>query len=350
MNKEKIERILFYTLLCLITLLFLYLLKYFFYPIFWAAVIAGIFRPADSYLDKKFRNHSFSAGITISLVLLVIILPAGLIGSLLFKESVQLYDSLNSGTAGLSNSLNHFANVLAQNFYLNKLDMDKVFWIGKFAELAKGVTNYISSTLTAATQNSLAVIVKLAVMIYTLFFFLRDGDKFFDMAMRMYPLGTGRGKILFDRFILASKTTLKTTLIIGGIQGTLGGLIFFLTGIPGVMIWTVVMIFAAIIPLVGCSIVWAPMGIYMLISGHVWEGLVILAFGTVVITTVDTIMRPLMIGKGVEIHPLLIFLSTLGGLVVFGVSGFVIGPIIVSLLMTIWDMYDQFYREELSDN
>jgi predicted PurR-regulated permease PerM len=228
--------------------------------------------------------------------------------------------------------------------------MNERFWIAKYADMAKSVTNYISSTLTAATQNSLTVLVKIAVMIYTLFFFLRDGEKFSDMATRMYPLGDGRGKILYSRFIAAAKTTLKTTLIIGGIQGCLGGLIFFATGVQGVLIWTVVMIFAAIIPLVGCSIIWAPMGVFMLLSGHIGGGLTILAFGLVVITTVDTVLRPLMIGRDVEIHPLLIFLSTLGGIAVFGISGFVIGPIIVSLLMTIWDMYDQFYRKELTDN
>jgi predicted PurR-regulated permease PerM len=350
MDREKIEKTLFYTLLCIISLLFLYLLQYFFYPIFWAAIIAGIFRPIDNALNNKLHNRSISSGITIFLILLVIIIPLWFIGSLLFTESVELYDSLSGDSSGLEKSFKNFANILANQPYLSKLDLNEHFWIGKFTELARSVTNYIYSTLTSVTQNSLAVIVKFVVMIYTLFFFLRDADKISKMAIRFYPLGKGRGKILFDRFILAAKTTLKTTLIIGGIQGSLGGLIFFITGIQGVMIWTVVMIFAAIIPLVGCSIIWAPMGIYMLVSGHTWEGLTILAFGLVVITTVDTIMRPLMIGKGVEIHPLLIFLSTLSGIAVFGFSGFVIGPIIVALLMTIWDMYEQFYREELSDN
>ena len=248
----------------------------------------------------------------------------------------------------MGDSFKNFANVLAHNRYLSQFDLNERFWIVKFADLARGVTNYISSSLTAATQNTLAVIIKIAVMIYTLFFFLKDHEKFFNMAVRFYPLGEGRGKMLYDRFIATAKTTLKTTLIIGGIQGSLGGLIFFVTGIQGVMIWTVVMIFAAIIPLVGCSIIWVPMGIFMLVSGHIWEGIAILVFGLVVITTVDTIMRPLMIGREVEIHPLLIFLSTLSGIIVFGFSGFVIGPIIVSLLMTIWDMYDQFYRKDFS--
>lgn len=348
MNREKIERILFYTLLVVITLLFVYLLRFFFYPIFWAAIISSVFKPVHNFLDKKLPSGNISAGIAITLILLVIILPASIIGSLLFSESVELYNALSKGSSGLETSFQNIANTLGNNPLLSNLKMNEYFWIEKYAEIAKGVTNYISSSLANATQNTLAVIVKVAVMIYTLFFFLRDGDKISDMAMRFYPLGGGRAKILFNRFIAAAKTTLKTTLIIGGIQGSLGGLIFFVVGIRGSLIWTVLMIFAAIIPLVGCSIIWAPMGIFLLASGHIWEGLVVWAFGLFVITTVDTVLRPLMIGKDVEIHPLLIFLSTLGGIAVFGFSGFVIGPIVVSLLMTIWDMYDQFYREELT--
>jgi predicted PurR-regulated permease PerM len=334
--------------LCVITLLFLYLLKYFFYAIFWAAIIASIFQPFKDKIDRRIPSESISATITIVVILLVIILPATFIGSLLLSESVEFYNTLGNDSTVIEKGFRRIANMLAQNDYLSRLNLNERFWVQKYAEMGKAVANYITASLTAATQNSLAVLVKFAVMIYTLFFFLRDGEKFSEMAARMYPMGDGRGKILYNRFISAARTTLKTTLIIGGIQGSLGGLIFYITGVHGVLIWTVVMIFAAIIPLVGCSVIWAPMGIFMLISGRIWEGLTILAFGGVVITTVDTILRPIMIGRDVEIHPLLIFLSTLGGIVVFGFSGFVIGPIIVSLLMTIWDMYDQFYRKDLA--
>jgi predicted PurR-regulated permease PerM len=104
------------------------------------------------------------------------------------------------------------------------------------------------------------------------------------------------------------------------------------------------MILMAIVPMVGCTIIWAPAGILMLLTGHIWEGILILAFGTLVISTVDNLLRPILIGKDVEMHPLLIFLSTLGGIILFGVSGFVIGPVVTSLLIAIWEMYEEFYR------
>ena len=105
------------------------------------------------------------------------------------------------------------------------------------------------------------------------------------------------------------------------------------------------MVLTAIVPVVGCSIVWAPAGVIMLLMGHIWQGVLILAFGVFVITMVDNILRPILLGRDVQMHPLLIFLSTLGGISLFGFSGFVIGPIISSLLLAIWEMYDQFYLD-----
>jgi predicted PurR-regulated permease PerM len=166
------------------------------------------------------------------------------------------------------------------------------------------------------------------------------------MFVRILPLGMERDKLLFERFVVTARSTLKVTLIIGGIQGMLGGVVFLITGVEGAMIWGLLMIVMAIIPVVGCTIIWGPVGIAMLLIGHIWEGILILAFGTLVISTVDNLLRPILIGKDVEMHPLLIFLSTLGGIALFGFTGFVIGPIITSLLLSIWQMYEEINRGE----
>jgi predicted PurR-regulated permease PerM len=181
-------------------------------------------------------------------------------------------------------------------------------------------------------------------MLYALFYFIRDGDKFLDMVMKLLSLGRERGKVLQERFVVTAKSTLKVTLIIGGIQGILGGLIFWFTGVQGALVWGVVMIILSILPVVGCSIIWIPAGIVMILTGYLWKGVLILAFGVFVISMVDNLLRPILVGRDVQMHPLLIFLSTLGGIALFGFSGFVIGPIITSLLLAIWTMYDQFYR------
>lgn len=348
MGHVKNTSILFSVILGGITLLFLYLLKPFFFPIFWAAVIAGIFHPLYRRINRRMKSPTLSTLIIFLVIAVLILLPAGIVGKLVFNESRQLYGTLSPGTKNFDRGFDHIIGAIADNPLSNIFHVDKAFLSAKTAEVVRSITNYIFVNLTALTQNTLALLVQFAIMLYTLFFFIRDGDKFLRMAMRIFPLGMGREKLLYDRFRVTARSTLKVTLIIGGIQGILGGIVFFITNIEGALIWGLLMIVMAIVPVVGCSVIWGPAGVLMLLTGHIWEGVLILVFGVVVISMIDNLLRPVLIGKDVEMHPLLIFLSTLGGIVLFGFSGFVIGPIITSLLLAIWEMYDEFYREDSS--
>ncbi len=344
MDTSKVQNILFFTVLVLVSLLFLYLLTPFFFPIFWAAVIASVFRPLYERLNRKLNRSGICAAITLLVIALIIILPGGVIGSLLFTESTRMYESFSTDSDRIENIVKSITSVVKDNPYAVRLHINEKFLIEKFSEIARSISNYIFIQMKALTQNTLVFIVQFAVMLYTLFFFIRDGDKFLDMVMQLFPLGQERERILHERFVVTARSTLKVTLIIGGIQGTLGGLIFWMTGIEGPLLWGVVMILLSIVPVVGCSIIWAPAGIIMMLTGHLWNGVIILASGVFVISMVDNLLRPVLIGRDVQMHPLLIFLSTLGGIALFGFSGFVIGPVITSLLLSIWAMYDQFYR------
>ncbi|MHB8910449.1 MAG: AI-2E family transporter [Syntrophales bacterium] len=348
MGKMKNTNILFSVLLGGVTLLFLYLLKPFFFPIFWAAVIAGIFHPFYRWINRRMNSPTLSTMIVFLVIAVLILLPAGIVGKLVFNESLQLYGTLSPDKKNINQSFEHVIDAIADTPLADLFHVNKKFLMAKTEEVVRSIANYIFVNLTALTQNTLALLVQFAIMLYTLFFFIRDGDKFLRMAMRIFPLGMGREKLLYDRFRVTARSTLKVTLIIGGIQGILGGIVFFITNIEGALIWGLLMIVMAIVPVVGCSIIWGPAGVLMLLTGHIWEGVLILVFGVAVISMIDNLLRPVLIGKDVEMHPLLIFLSTLGGIVLFGFSGFVIGPIITSLLLAIWEMYDEFYQKEES--
>ena len=346
MGDNRDGSISFFVILGLVTILFLYLLRPFFFPIFWAAVIAGIFGPLYRSIDARLNRPNLSTAILFLIIALIILLPAGVVGTLVFNESVQIYETLSPNAKNMDRSIQRLINSILDNSIARLFNLNKAMLIAKTTEVAQGITNYIFVNLTQLTQNTLGLLVKFAIMLYTLFYFVRDGDRFLRMAMKVIPLGMGREKFLFDRFIMTARSTLKVTLIIGGIQGALGGIVFFITGMEGALIWGLLMILMAIVPVIGCSIIWAPAGILMLLTGHLWEGVLILAVGFLVISTVDNFLRPILIGKDVEMHPLLIFLSTLGGIILFGMSGFVIGPVITSLLIALWEMYEAFYRKE----
>lgn len=342
MNTSKNYQLLFYAVLAIVTILFLYLLKPLFFSVFWAAVIASIFTPLYKRLNDKWAHPNINTVIVLLTIAVIIILPAIFIGSLLIGESLQVYDSLNTDSSYIEKIIQGVVGVIKDHPYFDKLHVNESFWTGKVAEIMKSITNYIFVRLTNLTQNSLVFLIDFAVMFYALFFFIRDGEKFIKMAMRLFPLGNNRETMLYERFAATAKSTLKATLVIGGIQGVLGGFIFSMTGVEGALVWGLIMIFLSVVPVVGCSIVWVPAGIIMLFMGHIWESIIILAFGVLVISTIDNLLRPLLIGKDTQMHPLLIFLSTLGGISLFGFSGFVLGPIVASLLVAAWDMYEHF--------
>lgn len=336
----------FFIILGLAALLFLYLLKPFFFPIFWAAVIAGIFRPLYARINGRLNRPSLSTAILFCIIALILFLPALIVGTLVFRESIQLYETLKPEAKNIDRSFRHIIDAFADTALAALLQADRAFLIEKTAEIVRGITNYIFVHLKELTQNTLGMIVKFAIMLYALFFFVRDGEKFLRRVVRLSNLGMGRESFLYERFIMTARATLKVTLIIGGIQGTIGWIVFVATGVEGALIWGLLMILAAIIPLIGCSIIWVPAGILMLLAGRVWEGILILAVGAFVISLVDNLLRPILIGRDVEMHPLLIFLSTLGGIILFGFSGFVIGPIVMALFLSLLEMYEEFYRKD----
>lgn len=348
MNVSKVQNIAFFAVMGFVTLVFLYLLTPFFFPIFWAVVIASIFSPLFRRLNAKLKKPALSAAIILLSVIVIIILPSLIIGTLIFNESVHIYNSLSSNDGNIEKRIENINKTLKSNPYVVQLNFDDKFITDKLTDVVRSISNFIFTNLKNITQNTFLFIVQFAVMLYTLFFFIRDGEAFLDMFVRLFSLGENKERVLAERFISTAKASLKVTLIIGGIQGTLGGFIFWFTGIEGALIWGAIMILMSIVPVVGCSIIWAPAGAIMMLMGYFWKGVLIIAFGVFVISMVDNLLRPILLGRDVQLHPLLIFLSTLGGISVFGISGFVIGPIIAALLISIWDMYDQLYRKEMT--
>ncbi len=340
--------VLFFILLIAAAVLFFAVVKPFFFAIFWAAVIASIFMPLHDWLENRLHRPGLSASLMLVVIVLIIFLPAVILGSLLITESMQIYEALNTEGSPAQRSLNNLMAAVTDEKILKALPFDKGYVIDKISELSRSIAGYILSSLTALTQNLFVFFVNFAVTLYTLFFFFRDGKVFLRRILSLIRLGEGKEDVLYHRFVDTARSTVKATLIIGGLQGTMEGIVFFLTGVEGALIWGFVMVIAAIIPLLGCTIVWAPAGIAMLVQGYIWEGIVIIAFGALVVGSIDNLLRPILVSKDVNMHPLLIFLSSLGGISLFGVSGFVIGPIVVSLLIVLIEMYEEHTRKRIT--
>ena len=346
MDRVKVSNVMFYSVLGLVSFLFLFMLRPFFYPIFWAAVIAGIFHPVFEYLKNRSLSPSLATSVVMLLILIILILPALIIGSLLLSESLEFYNSLDVGSVSIQQQVQSIARKMTHSTYLSKFHIDTALVTGAITDGAKSIANYIFQSLRDLTQNMVIFGIQFAIMLYTLFFFIRDGRYFLQTLVRLLPLGEERERALLKSFSVTARATLKVTLIIGGLQGLLGGLLFFILDVKAALTWGVVMVFSSIIPGVGCSIVWIPAGIIMMLTDHFAKGIIILAFGVLVISMVDNFLRPLLLGHDVQMHPLLIFLSTLGGIMFFGISGFVLGPIVTALLLAFWKLYDELYQRD----
>ncbi|HOC59200.1 MAG: AI-2E family transporter [Syntrophaceae bacterium] len=336
----------FFLLLGWVTFLLGDILKPFFFAIFWAVLLAAIFDPLNDRLRRKFKNRNLCAGLTLGAVLVTMILPVGLIIGLLIGQSLEIYNSIHSSSGSWMGTLTGFFNSLEQHPVLGRFNMDHQFMVDKSLELLKAVTNFLVSNLSTFTGNTVIFFVQFAVMIYCLFYFLRDGEDLIDTLSRYMPVDERHIKTFIDEFSTTSKATLKFTVVIGGIQGLLGGLVFYMTGIESSLVWGVLMVGLSIVPAIGNAIIWVPAGIMMLAMGHIWQGITILVFGAVVISSVDNLLRPILMGQDIQMHPLLIFLSTLGGIAVFGFSGFVLGPVVASFFLAGWKLLLELHEEQ----
>ena len=346
MKHENDKNVLFYILMGVVTLLFLWLLKPFFFPVFWAAVIAGIARPLYFKINERIGRPTLSLTLLFLALAFVLMVPLAGLGVLILNESADLYKMMRPGAYSVNEGVQRMIDAMTDNYLARLVNIDREMIIAKSIEAVRSFANYLVVHLTKITQNTLGLVVQFGIMLYTLFYFLKDGEKFIEMMAKVMPMDEEKQQFLFRKFIAAARSTLKATLIIGGIQGAIGSVVFLIGGVKGAFVWGALMIFMSIIPVVGNAIIWVPAGVIMLLMGNIWQGIMILTAGVFLISAVDNLIRPVLVGRDVEMHPLLIFLSTLGGIALFGFSGFVIGPVVTALLIAVWEMHEKFYQEK----
>ncbi len=349
MSFEKMRMIIFFGSILILFVTFLYLVKPFIYAIFWAAVIAILLQPLNKFIRKYIDLPSISSFISVILVVVIIFLPLFMLSVLLVQQSVQLYVSFSQSNSIITN-VQDITNWLGKTPLAPYVQEISTQWSQYAASAAKSISLFLFSNLKNITQNSVKFVFMLFIMLYTLYYFFKDGKKMAKYLSYISPIGDKYEVMFYDKFRTTAISTLKTTLLIGGIQGTLGGLLFWSTGIKGAFVWGVIMVALSLIPALGSFIIWFPAGVIMLATGNIWQGLLILILGTFVISTIDNLLRPILVGKGTEMHPLIVLFTTLGGIVLFGISGFIIGPIVASLFLAMMSIYTHYYTSELHNN
>jgi predicted PurR-regulated permease PerM len=343
MRQRTIQQAWFLLLLGLVSLAFIWLTLDFIEPVFWAAVLAIIFNPLQRQLEQAVKGRKTLAALigTVAIVLMVF-LPLVVIGVAVSREALNLYDRIQDGDIDLKGFLARIDPMLRDAAGRVGIDFDSTQQ--RIYEAVGSAAQLIATQAVVVGQNVLSVVAKTALMLYVLFFFLRDRDDLLAALGDTIPIGDGRQRTLFSRFASVTRATLKGTLLVGLVQGALGGLLFWVLGLRAPVFWGVIMAMLSLLPLVGPAIVWVPAAIYLMVTGSVTKGIILMAGGVVVVGTADNIMRPLLVGRETRMPDYMVLLSTLGGLSVFGPAGFVAGPVLAALFLSVWDMFAQEHR------
>ncbi|MBU2025351.1 MAG: AI-2E family transporter [Patescibacteria group bacterium] len=309
-----------------------------------AFIFSRFFGKYYSWLVKKLggRRAWAAAGVCV-MVFILLVVPLVIIVNMIINEAAQFIQLI--GASNLEEKLNDFP----QNRFLRdlNLDLETIIKSKEFLGSVKSAGNLLVGALKSTYKGAAHFIFMIFVMFFALYYFLKDGDRFIKRLMELSPLKDKQEQVLLHDFMAISKATLKGSLVIAIIQGFLTGLVLWLTGVPSAAFLGLVATIFAFLPVVGTSFVWAPAGVIMLVLGNVWQGLVIILFGIFVVSIIDNFLRPRLVGNESSLHPLLVFLSTLGGLALFGIAGFIIGPVVIVLFLSLLKIYQKEFKEEL---
>jgi predicted PurR-regulated permease PerM len=314
----------------------------FYGAILWALIIAMLFLPIYRRMLPRLRAHrNVAAAVVMLLVLVVGVLPFALMTASLAREASVVYQLIDAGAwnpalylRGLFDALPAWVAALLQRAGVADFDtMQRQL----SAALAQG-SRFIATQAFGIGLDTFGFVAKLGVTLYLAFFLVRDGDALAQIAKTALPVPAQFKQELADKFMAVVRATVKGSLLVALIQGMLGGIALWFLGVKGGLLWAVVMAFLSLVPIIGSSLVWLPVAAYFFLTGGVWQGLALVAYGVFVIGLADNLLRPVLVGKDAGLPDYVVMITTLGGMAVFGINGFIIGPTIAAMFIAVWHL------------
>ena len=333
-----------------VSLALAWILLPFYGAILWGVVGAIVFAPLYRRLVRAMgQRRSLAALGTVIIIVMIVILPLTLTAASLAQEASGVYDRVKSGELDIVRFLQHLLDALPAGVMnlLNRVGLGSL--AGMQEKLSAGLLKGSQLLATQALnigQSTFDFFVNLFVMLYLLFFLLRDGQSLSQRIRDAVPLRRDQLDALLRKFIVVIRATVKGNLLVALLQGALGGVMFWFLGISASLLWAVLMAFLSLLPAVGAGLVWIPVAIYLLVTGAIWQGVLLIAYGALVIGLVDNVLRPVLVGQDTKMPDYVVLISTLGGISVFGLNGFVIGPVIAAMFIAVWDILSTSRRNE----
>jgi predicted PurR-regulated permease PerM len=345
----RFHRTFLLTVLILTGLLFVWIINYFLVSILVAGSLTTLFNPLNLWIRRRFRGRKgFAALATCIVLLLGILIPAVILGDIIAGQAVELYESAQETIRQWTEEGNGGWLARVRDWRIVRwIHLQDIQWAEVFERALQGVGTGVASLFNLLSKNVIGFFTKFLIILFTMFYFFRDGERIVERLKEISPMNEKYEQAVIKRFRQISRATVRGTVLVGLTQGTLGAITLWVTGIEGWLLWGVVMSILAMIPPFGTYLVLVPIGIFQLLSGNYVVGIIILIAGVFIIGSVDNLMRPRVVGRSARMHDLVIFFSTLGGIGIFGILGFIVGPVIAALFMTVLDIYTIEFQGEL---
>ncbi len=345
MRRQQVETRAFLLVVLLTTVAFAWIVRDFLMPVFWAVVFAVVARPLyKRILRVNGDRQSLAALLTTLVIVLVILIPLGLLGIAVTHQAIGLYQRISAGEVNVQAVVDFVdRGIPAMTDLLEDFGVSVASIEDWLRNQAVGIGEWAAMHAVAIGQSTITLVVFFVLMLYFLFFFIRDAERILDWVIRALPLGDERERRLFAKFAEVSRATMKGTLVVAMVQGGIGGVLFAIAGINAAVFWGVVMAVCSLLPVVGTALVWVPAAIILLATGNVWEGIMILAGGTLLVGMVDNFLRPVLVGYDTKMPDYLVLLTTLGGLALFGLTGVILGPLVGAMFLVVWEMMAEEY-------
>ena len=353
-DPDRFRRSVVLSLVVGITVLFLFVVKDFLMPLLLAGIFAGLLRPVYRRLNVAFNGKKVAASVvTILLALTLIGIPLIALASVVVGQAYKVSDS---AFTWLQFQMEHATIEESGKWITAQFPMVEEFLpeqeklVEMFGQAASKVATVFMKSLTSMTTGVASFLLNVFVMLYAMFFFLIDGPKLVRKMMHYLPLNKKHREAMLGRFTQVTRATLKGSVVIGFIQGALGGIGLYFAGVEGAVFWSAIMMVLSVIPGIGTPLVWGPAVVWLLIRGDYTAGVILLIWSAGIVASIDNVLRPILVGKDANLPDLYILIGTLGGIFMFGAVGLIVGPIICALFVTVWDIYGVVYGDVLDRN
>ncbi len=343
MQRSSPERLWATLLLAVVTLGFGIVVWPFLGSIFWSVILAIVFEPLHARVLVRLGQRRTAAALaTLALVVAGVGIPVAIVAALVVRQASGLYAAIASGRIDVGATMQNAADALP-HWLLGALDTlglgDAGAVRGRLVASAGEASRFVATHLLRLGVDSFGFALSVAVMLYLLFFLLRDGRALATRIDQAIPLAGNDKKSLLATFVVVIRATVKGGVVMAVIQGTLGGLVLGALGVAAPLLWGVVFSLVSMLPAIGAAVLWLPIALYFLVTGAIAKALLLTLFGSVLLTLVDNVVRPLLVGRDTHLPGYLVLISTLGGVAVFGLNGVGVGPVAAAMFVAAWALF-----------